>query len=247
MKALGAPLRTFGYNRGWAVFFTLGTLMFSTLAVASITVLSDQGMSGAAIIFLPFAALCGFSFIHTISSSVDICETGLRYKLLRKQGEMLWDDIEKFRYSLIITYHQLLIKTTRYTLTLVDKDGQKVTLGSSFEHPKELAALLLQNLQPRLLQKLAAAYDSGQDTNLGEIKISRERIEMKIGLRRKTIPIASVAGCSIEKGLLRVAEKVNGKVKQRAVFVRSVDNAFALADLINTRIAPRAMGASAGA
>lgn len=246
MKALGAPLRHFGYNRGWAVFFTFGTLMFATIGVASITVLRDQGMSGAAIIFFGMAALCAFSFIHTVSSSVDICETGLRYKLLRKKGEMSWDDIEKFRYSLVVTYHQLFIKTTRYSLTLFDKSGEKITLGSSFERPKELAALLVQALQPRLFQKLLAAFDSGQDIDLGEVKISRERIEMKIGLFKKKIPIANVAGCSIEKGLLKIGERVNGKVKQRSVFLRSVDNGFALADLINGRIVPRSMGASAG-
>jgi len=70
---------------------------------------------------------------------------------------------------------------------------------------------------------------------------------MKIGVFVKTMPIASVAGCAIEKGFLKIGERVNGKLKQRSVFLRSVDNGFALADLINTRIAPRSMGASSGA
>lgn len=246
MKVLGAQLRHFGYNRGWAIVFTLGTLMFATFATASITVLRKDIEWWEALIFFAGAALCLYAFARTASSSATICETGIRYQVFRNQGEMLWDDIEKFRYSVVVTYHQGIIKTTTYTIVLADKDGHRVELGSNVERPKELAALLLEKLQPRLYAKLLTAYEAGQDVDLGAIKISRERIQLETGLGTKTIPLPNVAGCSFDNGSIRIAEQVDGKVKQRAVMMRRVDNAFALADLINHRIIQKPLAAAVG-
>jgi len=235
MQILGAPLRHFGYNRGWAVFFVFGTLMFAAAAVVTLTVLRHDFELWQQAFAVALMLLNAYVLVQTVVSSATVCEMGLRYKTPRSRGEMWWSDVEKFRYSVVTTYHGF-IWTTRYGMTLTDKDGRKVKLGSDLEHPKELAAMLWSKLQSPLFAKLLAAYESGQTVDLGEIKISREGFQIKIGLRKVVVPTASVLGCSIDSGIFTVGALVNGKVKNYGVFMRSVDNAFPLMELINTKI-----------
>ena len=250
MQTLGAPLRHFGFNRGWAVFFGFSTLMFGAAGVATLTVIRQDSPWWAPLVGIGLWGLNSYVLAQTLASSATVCEIGLRYKTLRARGEMLWDDVEKFRYAVNVTRHEGIIKTTRYTMILTDKDGRKAELGSNVEHPKELGALLWGKLQAPLFTKMLAGYESGQAVDLGEIKVSREGFEIKIGLRKATIPAANIVGCSIDRGIFNVGALVDGKVKNYGVFMRSVDNVFPLMELINTKIVQpqtrEAFGASAG-
>ena len=247
MNALGAPLRHFGFNRWWAAFFGFGALMFGSFSIAAVTVLKNDSEFWALLVFVPLLALNVFLLVRTLRASATVCEAGIRYTTLRCKGEMLWSEVEKFRYSVLTTYHEGFIKTTQYTMILVDKDGQRAELGSNVEHPKELAALLCAKLHPLLLQKTIAAYDSGKTLDLGAVKLAREKIQMSMmGLRKIVIPATNVAGCSIDKGMLRIAERVNDKVKNHAVMLTSVDNAFALMEVVNNRMVQQTLAARSG-
>jgi len=250
MQTLGAPLRHFGFNRGWAVFFGFGTLMFGTVAVVALTLFRADFEIWQQAFAVALTFLNVFVLLQTVLASATVCEMGLRYKTLRGQGEMLWEDVEKFRYSVTTTYHGI-IKTARYSMKLLDKDGRKAELGSNVEHPQELAAMLWSKLQAPLFAKLLAAYESGQIVDLGEIKVSREGFQIKIGLRKVAVPTANIAGCWIENGVFNVGVSLDGKIKNYGVFMRSVDNVFPLIELINSKIVQQqtreiAFGASAG-
>lgn len=217
--------------------------MFGASAVATSALTKQDFEWWYPAIGIGFCALNTYALIRTLKSSATICERGLHYKTLRGEGDMLWEEVEKFRYSVLTTYHQGLIKTTQYTMNLVDRDGQWAELGSNLEHPKELAELLLNQLRAILLQKMITAYEMGQAVDLGAIKLSREGILVSMGLRKVQIPWTNVAGCFIENGMLTIAEKVGDKVKNRTVFMRKVDNAIALTEFVNTRIVQRAAAA----
>lgn len=248
MKALGASLRHFGFNRFWAVFFGFGVLMFGTMSIAIFNrVVSGDSEFWALFVGPPLIILNVFLLARTLRASATVCEAGIRYTTLRCKGEMLWQEVEKFRYSVLTTYHEGLIKTTQYTMILVDKNGQRAELGSNVACPKDLAALLCAKLHPLLLEKTAAAYDSGKTLDLGSIKISRQQIQMSMmGLRKVVIPSGNVAGCSIDKGMLKIAERTNDKVKNHGVMLTSVDNAFALMELVNSRMVQRTLAARSG-
>jgi hypothetical protein len=246
MKALGAPLRHFGFNRWWAVFFGFGVTMFGTLAVATLTIMRRDSEWWEPLVGISFFALNLYLLVRTLVSSATVCESGLRYKTLRGAGEILWDEVEKFRYSIVVTRHHGFIKSTQYTMILVDKDGRRAELGSNVEHPEELAALLLNKLQPLLLQKTVAAYEAGRTLDLGAIKVSREGISISIPLKKLTIPSADVVGCSIDRGRVIISGSVGGRAKNYAILMRSVDNVFALVELVNRRIVHRAAAASSG-
>jgi len=220
--------------------------MFGAAAVATLTVFRADSEWWEPVVAIVLFALNVFVLVRTLVASATVCEAGLRYQTLRGKGEMLWEDVEKFRYSILTTYHQGFIKTTQYTMILVDKDGHRAELGSNVEQPDELAALLCNKLQAPLLRKVTADYDAGKTLDLGAVKLSHQGIQMSLGLLKATILLANVAGCSIDQGTLNIGEWVNGKIKHRAVMLRSVDNAFALVELINSKIARRALGASTG-
>jgi len=244
-ESLGGANRHFGFNRRWAAFFGFGSLLFGAVGVAALTVMRHDSEWWYSLVGIGFCALNIYGLVRTVIASATICERGVSFKTLRSQGEMLWEDVDKFRYSVLVTYHQGFIKTISYRLQLTDKDGQRAELGSNLEHPKELAEWLLNKLQPLILQKTTTAFESGKELDLGAIKVSREGITISIGLSRVHIPLANVAGCFIDKGMLTICEQVGGKVKDRTVFMRRVDNACALKELVNTRIVQRAAAASA--
>lgn len=247
MKALGAPLRHFGFNRRWMAFFGLGSIMFGTMTVATLTVMKQDSEWWEPLVGISFFILNAYLLVRTLVSSATVCESGLRYKTLRGEGEMLWDEIEKFRYAIIVTRHHGFIKSTQYTMNLVDREGRRAELGSNVEHPDELAALLLNKLQPLLLQKTIAAYEAGQILDLGAVKVSREGITISLPLNKKVnIPSADVAGCSIDHGMVVISASVGGKAKNYTIFMRIVDNAFALVELVNRKIVHRAAAASSG-
>jgi uncharacterized protein DUF6585 len=246
MKVLGAPLQHFGCNRLWAVFFSIGTLMFAALAIVPLAFAKADYEWWETLVGVVFGLCCLYALLSTLTASVTLCENGFRFTTLRKKGELLWDDIEKFRYAVITTYHQGIIPTTHYTMILVDKGGQRADLGSNVQNPKEVARLLWARLQAPLLQKTIAAYDSGQTLDLGAIKLSFDWIEMSTGLRKINIPVANVTGCSIDKGVLTIGERVNGKLKFHTAMLNRVDNAFALVELINSRVAKQTLSAGAG-
>lgn len=226
--------------------------MFATASIATLTFKGDDFQLWEPVVGIAFLACNAYVLVRTLKSSATVCESGLSYKSLRGTGEMRWEDVEKFRYAVVKTYHQGIIPTTHYTITLVDKAGHRAELGSNVEHPKELAALLWSKLQDPLLKKALAGYDSGTPLDFGAIKVSRENIIVSLGLKKITIPTANVAGCSIDKGCVRIAERMDGKLKHRDAMMGQVDNAFPLLELINRRIVPQvqmqplAMGASAG-
>jgi hypothetical protein len=218
--------------------------MFGSLAVATLTVIRQETEWWEYVVGIVLFALNCYLLVRTLVSSATVCESGLHYKTLRGAGEMLWGEVEKFRYAIVVTYHHGFIKSTQYTMTLVGRDGRRAELGSNVEHPDELAALLLNKLQPILLQKTMAAYEAGQTLDLGAIKVSREGITMAIPLKNLTIPSADVAGCSIDEGTVIISCSVGGKAKNYTITMRSVDNAFALVELVNRRIVQRAAAAN---
>ena len=91
MKALGAPLRHFGFNHWWAAFFSFGVIMFGTLAVATLTVMRRDSEWWESLVGIYFFGLNLYLLVRTVVSSATVCESGLRYKTLRGAGEMLWD------------------------------------------------------------------------------------------------------------------------------------------------------------
>ncbi|HET9407351.1 MAG TPA: DUF6585 family protein [Candidatus Sulfotelmatobacter sp.] len=244
MKALGAPIRHFGFNRLWAAFFAVGVLMFGALGVATLTFMRKDSEWWEPVVGVSLCCLNIYVLARTMKTSATVCESGIRYTGLKGAGEMLWDEVDKFRFAILITRHQGIIKTTQYTTTLVSSDGRRVELGSNVQQPKELADLLVKTLQPILLRKTIAAYDSGKIVDLGAIRVTRECVSVSTGLRTVNIPTANVLACGIDQGMVIVSERKDGKLKNHAASMQKVDNAFALLELINTKIVQHSFAAS---
>ncbi len=237
MKALGAPIREFGFNRWWALFYGFGTLMFSTLTAV---ILFSKDMNDArwtAILMGALALLSGYMVAATTSSRASVHEAGISYKTLRSSGEMLWKEVEGYCYSVVKTYHQGIIPTTQYTIRLIDVSGTKAELGSNVQNPRELGDLLWRKLGPMLRDKMVANLEAHQPMQLGNLKLTHEGVEMKPPIGKTVfIPVERLAGCEVQNGMLRVFEDVNGKRKAHALMLNKVYNIFPLVEILQKKL-----------
>lgn len=238
-KILGSPIKTFAFNRLWAAFFALGTVMFGAVDFM-ITFRYPDGEWFYTVFMGALMLLTAFLTVRTMASSVTIHENGLSWRGLRKNGEMTWDEIERFRYSVVKTYHQGIIPTTEYKYILVDAAGQKAELGSSVQNPRELGDLLWKQLHARLLKKMTERLKAGQTLNLGKVSISALSIEMPAALFGKaTIRMQDVVGCALEKGQFIVTAVQEDKNKSYSAMVGDVDNVFPLGAWITETLQTR--------
>jgi uncharacterized protein DUF6585 len=245
MKVLGAPLRHFASNKMGAVWFGVGALILTAVPVAGTTVLQGAFTGweelGAIVGAAAMAGLCAW----WIKSSVTICQNGLRYTGLTARGEMLWEDVETVRLAIIKHYARGVVPMgTTYQIFVKDITGRCSILGNNIDHPEELIQLLHRKLDPVLLQKMTAAYDNGKLVDMGAVKVAHDHIQIWATLQIAKIPIFNVAGCSINDGKMRIAEKKDGKIRQYETSITHVENAFPLMELINTRIVPKALAAT---
>lgn len=246
MKALGAPIDQFKFSKPWTILLSFGCVMFGFFAVAAFTFERQELDAWMPFAFVGFFTLNLYALIVGRRLSLTVCEAGLRYTTFRHQGEMAWEDVEKFRYGIVNMRIKGVIPVTQYTMIVVDKNGQSADFSVNFERPKKRAALLLNKLHSVLLQKTMTAFECGSELDLGAVKISRAAILLSRPLQKPiTVPTANVAGCFVDNGNIVIAERTQGGIQNHSVPVRSVDNAFAFMELIKTRIAPRTKAAGA--
>lgn len=239
-KILGSPYKTFAFNRLWATFFALGTVMFGAVDFMITFRYPEEGDWFYTVFMGALTVLTAFLTVRTVASSVTIHENGLSWRGLRKSGEMTWDEIETFRYSVVKTYHQGIIPTTEYKYILVDAAGQKAQLGSSVQNPRELGDVLWKQLHARLLKKMTERLKAGQTLKLGKVTVSAQSVEMPGALFGKaTIRMEDVVGCSLDKGMFVLYAMQEGKKKSFHVMVGDVDNVFPLGAWITETLQAR--------
>ncbi|HEU5453569.1 MAG TPA: DUF6585 family protein [Terriglobales bacterium] len=247
-KLLGSPIKTFAFNRLWATFFALGTVMFGVVDFMITFHYPEEGDWFYTVFMGALMLVAAFLTVRTISSSVTIHENGLSWRGLRNSGEMTWDEIETFRYSVVKTYHQGIIPTTEYKYILVDAAGQKAQLGNTVQNPRELGDLLWKQLHARLLKKMTERLKAGQTLKLGKVSISAQTMEMPTLFGRATIRLQDIVGVALEKGQFMVTATEDGKKKHYVAMVGEVDNVFPLGAWITETLqarAPLAMAARA--
>lgn len=244
-KLLGSPMRTFGFNRPWAAFYAFGTLMLAIVEVSITFLHPEEGGAFYSIFIGALTLLCGYATARTVASSATIWENGISYKTLRTSGEMTWDEIERFRYSVVKTYHQGIIPTTEYKYILTGASGNKAELGSNLQSPRELGDLLWKRLHSLLLKKMEDRLKAGQTLKLGKVSVSAAAMELPGVFSKNTVAMKDVVGCALDKGQFIVTAVQDGKQKTFVALVSEVDNVFPLGAWITEQLQARAPLAAA--
>jgi len=244
-------MRQFAFNRLWATFYILGSLMF-TVVLWAITIgpeANDRSLPAwMKLVFGLLTVLIYYLAARTIASSATIYESGIAYRTLGKRGEMMWQEIDKFRYSVVKTYHQGIIPTTQYTITLIDAAGNKAELGSNVQQPKDLGKILWDKLHPMLRDKMMAQLNVHQAIELGRVRLVDQGVEINPPIGKITfVPNERLAGCTLNNGMLTIIESVNGNQKKHAVMLNNIYNVFPLIEILNSRMrVPNASVATMG-
>jgi hypothetical protein len=147
------------------------------------------------IIFYLLAALFGGIILRQLSSRVWLYETGISWRGIRGQGEMRWLDVARmYCGSYEIDAHYIPLGTF-HRLRVVNKHGQKISLGERISGADDLAKEIAKFTLKPLLEKAMQSYENGQEVDFGKIAVSRDAgVTARTWYDDKKIPWQEIEG-----------------------------------------------------
>lgn len=230
VKTFGPNAVTLGFVGGFALsYIVVFNRAFSDGIVEGVAVLYDWGEVGLFALWIAWL----------LSVKVALHENGIAYQSLFGSEQMLWDEVDRFYYSVSKPYISFIPLGTYYRFTLKNLDGESLAFGNRMARPKELGDLLIQLTYPKLLQKCTFHFHSGSELEFGPIRLSRSGgIQIKKLFRVVTIPLDSVAEYRIEEGSLYMFRV--GQKRTTGISIGKIPNAFVLVGLLDAIYKPEA-------
>ncbi len=194
---------------GAAVVFLIGVYDAFTAYQLHGPALIDDKLTGPLIIAFILAAiglLAGWGAYANWKKGVIIYDRGLAYNDRKGLQTWRWEDILSMTSAITRHYHNGIYTGTTHVYTLLNPQGQKLTLADSVSKVEDLAKSIETNIFPLLYARAADQYNTGQPLVFGPVAISKQGI----AVGKKTFPWTDVKEVSIQQGLLKVSKKDGG-------------------------------------
>lgn len=159
----------------------------------------------AGIMFL-LGGLGGWGAYANWNKGVLLCEKGFALRTHRGVQPWTWDEIASFTAAVTRHYTNGIYTGTTHAYTLLNKQGRRLVLSDVFKDVEKLAQAIEQAVTPRLYDRAAAQYNSGQTILFGPVAVSKAGIQVG----KKTYPWQDVGEVSIHQGILKVSKKGGG-------------------------------------
>ena len=154
---LGSVSDTFGPNKQNALLIGCGGVVG---AVVLFVLWAQSGYTDRlmALGLLMVAGAAGALLYYMKGMKVTLHADGVSVYSFTDHTEMRWDQVERFYYHAVKLSINFIPTPTQYFFKLIDRQGRKLWLASSYARPQELAAKLVQFTQPHLLRKALDLY-----------------------------------------------------------------------------------------
>lgn len=221
--------KSYGCSKGLLVIVALVGLFF---APGTVSYLQRHEYGNAAICIAIIAAMA-FLFVRILKIRVTFNQDTLVYRSLFATREMKWHEVERVFYYAVRQSINFIPVGTHRSIRVYDRSGQKFSFGNSVADVEELISHLTAMTRKAAFDRAAAAFNSGQEADFGDVRLSRDRgIQMKGLFGYKAFPLDQIRAYEIQKGHFHVWGKPRKSL--RSVSIRNVANVVVLMDILDS-------------
>lgn len=143
-----------------------------------------------------------------MSKEVTLFPEKIVYKDRFREVQIPWDNLEHLYVGVVSQFLDSSYVGTFYKVSLVDRSGNKVSLGSEIERPDELGQRLIDLTFKPMLEKYFELYSQGREVNFGPIQVSRQvGLKIRGWFSNDEIPLNHISEYFIKEGYFYVAKK----------------------------------------
>ena len=247
VPGLGAPKRYFpvrNMKRAGALVISLMLLAVSMLVFLFglyVTFLAYQKHGPAAIddklivpLLVAFALLvpgvaAGWMAYGNWGKGVVIYEGGIAMRDRNGIQNWRWEEIVSLTAA--VTRHHFIGSDsgTTHVYKLYNRQNQRFVFSDIYTNVEELAKAIQDGIFPILYEQSALQYNGGQKLIFGPVAISKTGIQ----LGKRTISWSEVQQVSIQRGILKVAERGGGWLGRASAPASAIPNLNVLLNIIN--------------
>lgn len=189
----------------------------------------------AGIMFL-LGGLGGWGAYANWNKGALLCEKGFALRTHRGIQPWIWDEISSFTAAVTRHYTNGIYTGTTHAYTLLNKQGRRFVFSDVFKDVEKLALAIEQAVTPRLYDRAAAQYNSGQTVLFGPVAVSKAGIQ----IGKKTYPWQEAKEVSIQQGILKVSKKDGGWFSGASAPASAIPNLRVLLSILDQVVGVKA-------